>query len=113
MHFFLQLTMPTNLVAHALGVLQLSGRTQLSVEAGLRVLSAAGRQNYNSRRTVEVTITDPAGAVIYSVFNTWQEATISLPSSQLGTFHMWCALACAASVRHSCKRCIAKGCARS
>jgi hypothetical protein len=74
-----------------LGRAQFSKETRLSVAGAVQVLSASGQPNYNSRRSIEVSVLDPVGKEIYNEKRVWQECTFEVPSSIVGTYSLWCA----------------------
>ena len=70
---------------------------KLSVEGALQVLSPAGRQNYNARKSVDVSVFGPnkAAAALHTVPNVWQDTEFAIPAYHYGGYSMWCvALSC-------------------
>jgi hypothetical protein len=67
---------------------------QLSVNGALRVLSAAGKQNYNSRRSIDIAVKMPSGNPLYNAPGVWKESTFALNSVLTGTYTLWCASCC-------------------
>ena len=60
------------------------------MDGAIQVLAANGKPNFNSRRTVEVTVTNPQGTNIYTKKRVWQEETFSVASKLPGTYNLWC-----------------------
>lgn len=61
----------------------------LSIDGALQVINANNNQlNYNSRRSVDVTVSDSSGTVLFRRDRVWQEVKFSVQNSGLGNYRL-------------------------